>query len=108
MKALVVSDKQVDDVKLMMKFYFGFTPDHICSVSHYHELTQDQRVQDNTLIHVKQQPIPLSENYPLDTYFEMLGESPYNQPKDWIKSFNYAVVSTIDDKSERRYQMLHS
>lgn len=108
MRALVVSDKSSEDMKKMMSFYYGFTPASVISVNHYHELTKEQRDQDNVLIHVQQPPIALSQTYPLETYFEMLNSSPYNQPTAWIKSFNYAIVSTVDDKSERRYHMLHS
>jgi hypothetical protein len=108
MRALVVSDKSSEDMKKMMSFYYGFNPESVITVNHYHELTTEQRDKDNVLIHVQQRPIELTETYPLETYFEFLSASPYNQPTSWIKSFDYAIVSTVDDKSERRYHMLHS
>lgn len=108
MKALVVSDKNSEDVKTMMKFYFGFTPGSVVAVNHYHELSNEQRDQDDVLIHVQQPPIATKEDQTLSVLFDLMSTSPYNQPTSWIQSFNYAVISTIDDKSERKYQMLHS
>ena len=108
MKALVITDKNTDDVKMMMKFYYGFTPNNTVTVGHYHELSKDHRDSDDVLIHIQQKSLPLTQNYPLETYFEFLETTPYNQPRDWVKSFNIALISTIDDKSERYYQALHS
>lgn len=108
MRALVISDKSSEDMKKMMSFYYGFTPTSVITVNHYHELSTEQRDQDDVLIHVSQPPIALSDTYPLEVYFEMLETSPYNQPKSWIKSFDYAIVSTIDQQAERRYHTLHS
>jgi hypothetical protein len=108
MRALIISDKSSEDMKTMMSFYYGFNPKSIITVTHYHELTQAQREQDDVLVHVQQPPIALSQTYPLKTYFDFLNLAPYNQPTSWIKSFDYAIVSTVDESSERRYHMLHS